>query len=83
MVVVVINFDDNFVAHILLLQIKEKTERSYPMNAHDQMRFNATTDYSGFSDHGGADSSGFKSRPRSRLTICEFFQCFVLFKFLF
>lgn len=51
-----------------MLKIKEKTERSLPMNSHDQQRFNQTSDYS-FSDH--HDSSGAKSRPRSRLTICK------------
>ncbi|KAI2799657.1 hypothetical protein BLOT_011563 [Blomia tropicalis] len=49
-----------------ITKIKEKTERSLPMNSHDQQRFNQTSDYS-FSDH--HDSSGAKSRPRSRLTI--------------
>ncbi|KAH9415294.1 hypothetical protein DERP_006388 [Dermatophagoides pteronyssinus] len=51
-----------------ITKIKEKTDRSLPMNSQDQVRFNSTitSDYS-FSDH--ADSSGAKSRPRSRLTI--------------
>ena len=71
----VVNFNlflsDLFFIEFLFIQIKEKTELSVPMNPHDQIRFNSTSDYS-FSDH--ADSSGAKSRPRSRLTICK---CFI------
>lgn len=60
--------DDGTIASIgPVTKIKEKTDRSLPMSGGDQVRFNtsATSDYS-FSDH--HDSSGTKSRPRSRMT---------------
>lgn len=48
------------------MQIREKSERSVPMGQLNQFRGNSTSDYS-FSDQ--ADSSGAKSRPRSRITL--------------